>query len=155
MRTLSFIYGFLAFAQLGISQKLVKKTFVNPSTSFLPNFKHPNDKLSAHKVISIKLKLKVPEYTEVRLYGTNSNVNASGNYKALNIVLADGDCTLSQVSEQVTVKTQTGNIALIAQEGTLNAKSTYGKVRLKPLKVGDNTFKLTSVEGNITVTHPK
>ena len=123
--------------------------------TFLPSFKHPNDKLSAHKVISIKLVLKVPEYKDVRLYGTNSNVVASGKYKALNIVLSDGDCTLRKVSEKVDVKTQSGNITLFASTGTLNAKSTYGTVTSKRLKEGLVSFALTSIEGDITVSNPK
>lgn len=207
MRTFGILFGFLIFTQLGISQKLVRKTLVNTDVayiqidakncfavdistipgnemvveasmegeykkdlaisleedsaalrvgaSFLPNFTHPNDKLSAHKVISIKLQLKIPEYKEVRLYGTSSNVQAAGSYKALKIVLADGDCTLKEVSENVDVKTQTGNIVLIANKGSLDAKSTYGRVTLQSLKDEYPTFVLTSIEGDITVSYPK
>jgi len=82
-------------------------------------------------------------------------VVASGNYKALNVVLSDGDCTLRQVSEKVDVKTQSGNIALFTSTGTLSAKSTYGKVASKRLKEGLASFTLTSVEGDITVNYPK
>lgn len=128
---------------------------IRVGATFLPNFNPPNDKLSAHKVISIKLLLKIPEYKDVRLYGTNSNVAASGNYKALQIVLSDGNCTLSEVSEKVAVKTQSGNIVLFAREGIINAKSTYGTVTSKSLKNGLATFALTSVEGDITVSYPK
>ena len=123
--------------------------------SFLPNFRPPNDKLSAHKVISIKLQLKIPEYRNVRLYGTNSNVQATGNYKALKIVLSDGDCSLKAIAETVDVKTQSGNIVLIAKEGTLDAKSTYGQVTSQQLKKGDPTYVLASIEGDITVSYPK
>ncbi len=123
--------------------------------SFLPNFRHPNDKLSAHKVISIALKISVPEYSQVNVLGTNTKVNAQGNYEKLKIVLGNGDCVLYGVKENIEVKTQKGNIILLTEEGDVKAKSTYGKVTLAPLPTGNTTFILTSIEGDIKVTNPK
>src|SRR5680860_651094 len=44
------------------------------NTEFQPNFKKPNDKLSAHKVISIALKVLLPERKRVTIFGTGCNV---------------------------------------------------------------------------------
>ncbi|GMN09711.1 hypothetical protein MTsPCn9_17540 [Croceitalea sp. MTPC9] len=121
------------------------------SVDFLPNFVAPNDKLSAHKVISIALKLAIPEFCDVTVFGTNSKVVAEGRYRNLKISLANGDCLLKDVSENVEVKTQKGNINVMANKGAIEAKSTYGSVKMFKLAEGDSTYKLVSVEGNIYV----
>src|SRR5690606_28318764 len=41
------------------------------SSGFQPNFVFPNDKLSAHKVISISLKISIPKNLKVTVYGTS------------------------------------------------------------------------------------
>ncbi len=207
MKHLLAISCLLACHQLGFSQKLVRKTIINPEkqyvqidakncyvlelktttgkelvveaaiegeykkdlainleengntvlvgASFLPNFKHPNDKLSAHKVISIALTISVPEYSQVDVFGSNTKVNARGNYETLKIVLANGDCTLNGVKENVEVKTQKGNILVLTEEGNVQANSIYGKVALVPLPIGNTSFILASIEGDIKVTNPK
>lgn len=121
------------------------------ATGFSPNFLHPNDKLSAHKVISIAMKITLPEGMVVRLHGTNSNVEASGRYHNLEVTLADGDCTLETVSEQVRVKTQTGMIAVNTSSGEIDAESVYGKLVLQNIPKGNTIYELKSVEGNIYV----
>ena len=121
------------------------------SADFLPNFKAPNDKLSAHKVISIALKIVVPENCSVNVFGTNSKVLASGKYRKLKISLATGDCTLNSVTENVEVKTQKGTINVITNRGKIDAKSIYGKVNLAKIPEGNSSYNLTSVEGDIYV----
>jgi hypothetical protein len=121
------------------------------STDFLPNFKAPNDKLSVHKVISIALKITIPENCSVNVFGTNSTVLASGIYRKLKISLATGDCTLNSVTETVEVKTQKGTINVVTNEGKIDAKSVYGKVNLAKIPEGNSSYKLASVEGNIYV----
>lgn len=121
------------------------------SADFLPNFKAPNDKLSAHKIISISLKVSIPENCTVNVFGTNSKVLASGKYRKLKISLATGDCTLNSVTEIVEVKTQKGTINVITNEGKINAKSVYGVVNLAKIPEGNTSYNLASVEGNINL----
>lgn len=121
------------------------------SADFLPNFVAPNDKLSAHKIISIALKVTMPEYCNVNLFGTNSKVAATGKYKHLKISLANGDCALNSVTETIDVKTQKGTIRVVTKEGIIDAESTYGKVKLSKIPEGNSSYKLFSVEGNIYV----
>lgn len=125
------------------------------STDFQPNFVDPNDKLSAHKVISIALEISVPEYKNVDLFGTKTNLYATGKYKDLKITLSDGRCTLSNVSESVRVTTQKGDILLFASSGDIISKSTYGSVQKETIPFGDNRFFLKTVEGDILVTKTK
>jgi len=125
------------------------------STDFQPNFVNPNDKLSAHKVISIALEISVPEYKNVDVFGTKTNLYATGKYKDLKITLSDGRCTLRNVSESVTVTTQKGDILLSAPSGDVISESTYGSVQKESIPFGDNRFFLKTVEGDILVTKTK
>ena len=126
-----------------------KGTTVLVSAGFQPIFINPNDKLSAHKVVSIALQISVPEYKQVSVFGTNSNVNVTGKYKSLHITLSDGICTLENVSETVEVATQKGDIWLSTPSGDILAESTYGKVDPQTIPFGDNQFILKTVEGDI------
>ena len=125
------------------------------STGFHPNFIQPNDKLSAHKYISIALNIKVPEYKEVTVYGTHANVNVKGDYQNLSIKLSDGDFNINEAGETVDVITQKGDIWLTAAAGVLQANSDYGKVFANPLPEGDKRYVLQSKEGNIYLNKTK
>lgn len=109
------------------------------SADFQPLFINPNDKLSAHKVVSIALEISVPEYKNVDVFGTNTNLYAKGIYEDLNITLSDGRCNLENVSESVEVTTQKGDILLAAPSGNITAESVYGKVK------GNNPLWLQSI----------
>lgn len=121
------------------------------STGFLPNFIHPNDKLSAHKVVSIALEISVPNNANIQVFGTNTNLIAQGQYKNLKVTLADGNCTLKNISAKADIKTQKGNIILNTESGTISTHSQYGKVSLHNIQKGNSEYLLRSVEGNIAV----
>jgi hypothetical protein len=121
------------------------------SAGFQPNFVFPNDKLSAHKVISISLKISIPKNLSVRVYGTSTNVAARGDYANLKISLSDGKCTLEGRGENVVVHTQSGNIALATAKGQIKASTKYGKINREVLAPGDDHFTLNSVTGNISI----
>lgn len=119
------------------------------SSGFQPVFENPNDKLSAHKVVSIALKILVPEYLEVYVYGRSCNVTASGNYRDLTISLNDGDCILRDVGEETIVATQSGNISVYAKAAAISANTKYGEVSGDTIPEADNHYRLSSVTGNI------
>ncbi|NJB71250.1 hypothetical protein GGR42_001712 [Saonia flava] len=122
-------------------------TLVN--TDFRPNFINPNDKLSAHKVISIALKIKMPQYKNVKVYGTGCNVHITGMYKNLMVTLNDGICTLNDVGEEAQVITHSGDIKVENANAIIDATTKYGKVVKNISQKGDYHYKLTSVTGNI------
>ncbi|MBA4745088.1 MAG: hypothetical protein H2058_07505 [Muricauda sp.] len=125
------------------------------SAGFQPLFINPNDKLSAHKVVSIALEISVPEYKSVDVFGTNTNLYVSGKYEDLNVTLSDGRCTLENVSESVKVTTQKGDIMVTAPSGDIVAESTYGKVEKETIPFGHNQFVLKTIEGDIFLTKTK
>jgi hypothetical protein len=122
---------------------------------FISNFVSPNDKLSAHKVVSIALHIFLPKWKNVQVYGTNTRVIATGSYSDLSIILADGNCELNQVSQNVAVKTQSGNIVLKAKTGTVTASSKYGLVSPVVLPAGESHYNLSTVTGNIELKKPE
>lgn len=132
-----------------------KGTTMLIGTGFHPNFANPNDKLSAHKVISIALEITVPEYSNVSLFGTNSNVDIEGSYENLEVKLANGTCRLNNVTDYVEVRTQKGDILVRASQGNFKTESTYGHVVKEEIPMGDNQYILSSVEGTIQLKKTK
>ncbi|MEX0274774.1 MAG: hypothetical protein AB3N16_10385 [Flavobacteriaceae bacterium] len=122
---------------------------------FEPNFKHPNDKLSAHKVVSIELEITMPKHKYLQVFGTSSHVYIEGSYSFVGVVLNDGSCHLSQGAESVKVVTQSGHIFVTDPKGSMVANSKYGKVYGKTLKTGRGELDLQTVSGNIYIDHTK
>ena len=121
------------------------------STSFSPEFRIKNDKLSAHKVISVKLEIAVPEKHSVLLKGNYTNLNAKGLFKLLEVDLEEGSCYLDQTSGDIRVNTKSGEIVLESNKGYVEAASQYGSVETDQLPLGEAVYKLNSTSGNIRV----
>jgi len=121
------------------------------SSGFQPNFKNPNDKLSAHKVISIALRVILPKHKYVTVFGTSCNVIANGDFRELSVSLSDGHCELFNVQENVKVHTQSGGILVYTLKGDINAVSKYGEINEEQIPKGSAVYTLTSVTGNIRI----
>lgn len=121
------------------------------SAGFQPNFVNPNDKLSAHKVVSIALKVLLPKQKNVHVFGTNCNVLVSGSYKFLKVSLNEGRCDLLDVDDTVEVKTQSGQIKASYSDASIHASSKYGKVLGNTSEKGNNSFNLSTVTGDIVL----
>lgn len=119
------------------------------NTSFRPNFVNPNDKLSAHKVVSISLKIMIPVNKEVKVFGTNSNILAKGIYKNLSIILSEGQCLLKNVEGKVNVHTQSGEIKIFSNHADIKAYTKYGLIFNEVENGHKYTYTLNSVTGNI------
>lgn len=125
------------------------------SAGFQPNFIVPNDKLSAHKVVSIALHIKLPNFINAKVFGTSCNVMASGRYHSLDVVLSDGRCELNNVGENSKVRTQSGDIFVTSNKASINATSTYGKIIEEPIPEGNDNFELHTVTGDIHLKKTK
>jgi hypothetical protein len=124
-------------------------------TGFQPNFIAPNDKLSAHKVISISLTIRLPEDKNVEVFGTNSTVRTTGTYKNLKVTLDDGRCYLEQVSHTAVISTKSGDILAYCASGKINALSKYGTVQSDAIPTGKDYYSLTTTTGNIRIRKTK
>ena len=119
------------------------------STGFHPNFIKPNDKLSAHKVISIALKLQIPKKMKVNLFGANTNVYATGNYDDIRVTLDDGNCNFKTISGKASATTQSGDIYVYSNGAVIETKNIFGLISNNGIPRGDNYFKLSTTKGNI------
>lgn len=125
------------------------------STSFQPLFKDPNDKLSAHKVISVLLVVELPEHSNLIVSGGNINVTINGNYKTIKANTISGNFTVTDVIGNGEIRNFRGNIFVNNYPGKILPQSRYGKI------FGRNTVKrkavltLKTVNGNIYINKPK
>lgn len=124
-------------------------TTVTVSTGFQPNFVLPDDKLSAHKIISVKLRIKVPKHKNVQLYGTSTNCFITGVFNSLRVTLDDGSCSLNMITADAEVTTQSGQIVVLNSKALVAAVSKYGKVWGELSSSNANYFNLATVTGNI------
>lgn len=120
--------------------------------SFQPFFSLPNDKLSAHKVVSASMHLVFPEGMDVEILGTDGKVQARGTYKNLVIVTGSGAVDLVQTKGLIEVNTTSGPVRVTHGDLRLTAASVYGKVLGPPFPLGSGTSqaKLHSQTGDIT-----
>jgi len=116
---------------------------------FRAEFQHPNDKLSAHKVISIHLIVLVPEYTNVKVYGSHTLVEANGIFSATEFTLDDGQCTMNIDAETLEATTHSGDIYFKSKGAKVEASSRYGVVKGGPIPPGNGSVSLRSTSGNI------
>jgi hypothetical protein len=114
-----------------------------------PLFKPPNDKLSAHKVVSISLKVILPENRRVQLYGSRATFTARGTYESLHLILEKGGCSLLNVTGQAEVSTRTADIYVESPGATILAESRYGTISPHRIPSGDTYYKLWTISGNI------
>lgn len=121
------------------------------STGFSPDFKLPNDKLAAHKVLSIRLEIILPAYQDVDVYAGSCIVETTGRFQNLSITLNDGRCQLGHTAENTQVRTQSATITAAVASGVIAAKSRYGRVEIADIPAGDSRFSLNSTEGDIMV----
>jgi hypothetical protein len=124
-------------------------TTVVVSAGFRPNFQNPNDKLSAHKVVSIALDIRIPINKNVNVYGTSCNIKVEGAYEKLKATLNDGTCSLFSVLGFADVSTQSGNILIESQAATIDCKSKYGFIEGEIIANSLNQYYLRTTTGNI------
>ena len=119
------------------------------SAGFRPNFQQPNDKLSAHKVVSIALHIKAPLHSNLTIYGSSCNVSLAGEYGDIEVRLNDGRCILDHQAENTDVVTQSGNILLNSKRATITATSKYGEIFRERIPKGDAHITLITTTGDI------
>ena len=137
-------------SELTVSAKRMGSTLVL-SGVFLPTFKDPNDKLSAHKVVSVGIKLRVPEQLAVEISGAATRVTASGFYEDLDIDTGKGPVVLQKASGFIKVRTMSGVITAKEASGVIEATSSYGSVFQGTTRDGNSVFTLESLSGDIYV----
>lgn len=117
-----------------------------------PLFKDANDKLSAHKVISIEIALVVPEHLQVFLNAYNALVVVQGNYKKVSLNSDTGNCIFNAFSGDAKIYTRKGNVALQTNHAKITASSKNGSIKKEVIDTGTNQILIKTINGNITLT---
>jgi hypothetical protein len=135
-----------------LNTKLVEKQ-LKITTGRTPDFIPFNDKLSAHKILSIVLEITIPEYMTVDVYSALASVEASGNYKNVRINLDRGGCEFSnfRFRESAHINTISGNIYIETTEVQIVAQSRNGNIVIPYGMTGNHAIHLNSIHGDITV----
>ncbi|MDG1571662.1 hypothetical protein OZ410_05005 [Robiginitalea sp. M366] len=124
-------------------------------TGFSPIFERPNDKLSAHKVLSVRLRVHLPPRQSVTVNGQRAEIRARGDYRNLTVRVVDGSCQLRHTAEQTRVQTGSARIEAWVERATVEAYSRSGEVRVDPIPDGNGQWVLSSHSGDIRVNRQR
>lgn len=122
------------------------------SSRFQPMFIGNNDKLSAHKLISIELKLVIPENLELLISSDIALVFLSGKYKYVDAELVNGSFNAEHFNGGLLVNTIHGDIELQTNWANVKVSSKHGVIKKEDISVGKKQMSLNSINGNITVS---
>lgn len=120
-------------------------------SAYQPLFIPPDDKLSAHKKISIELTMVIPSRLIVNISSDIASVFANGIYSNFMAELINGHFTSNNFKGNLLVNTIYGNINLRTNAGQINAESKNGNVMQEKINKGENRISLNSVNGNISI----
>lgn len=118
---------------------------------YATDFVVPGDKLSAHKVYSVDISIRIPSGKSLAIRGESVRVDCSGRFRSLDIQTTTGDCSLSVRCPYANVQTISGRILAELNEGTVYAESKYGEVRLSPIPESADHYRLSSIRGDVVV----
>jgi hypothetical protein len=125
-------------------------------TSYTPFFLPENDKLAAHKIIFIEMKISIPELLEVSVNSTLATVNAEGAYDFFYVALENGNCIVTNFTGNASIRTKQGNIIVYAtKEVSGSAISKNGMVTNRVPSEGRYHIIAESLEGDISLLQTK
>ncbi|MDY8135229.1 hypothetical protein U0D62_06455 [Aquimarina sp. 2201CG5-10] len=113
-----------------------------------------NDKLSAHKVFAVKVKIQIPPYLKVVVQSRTASLNITGKLKHLFAELNSGDCLLKSYIGEAMINTFTGNIDIYTKDASINASTRSGEIKGK-MTFGRYPIELKSISGNINIHNMK
>ncbi|NND61995.1 MAG: hypothetical protein HKN48_02250 [Flavobacteriaceae bacterium] len=131
----------------------IKNKTLTIATGFTPYFDAANDKLAAHKVISIEMFIEIPENKEFLVSSLLASFKAQGNFKNVYTALFQGNCTLEDFEGNAQLNTRHGNINVSAVNNVKgDAISKRGKVKNTMDTIGIYLVKAQSVNGDISLS---
>lgn len=138
------------------NEQIVLKTYKNQDTLFVgsayqPIFNVPDDKLSAHKKISIELDMVVPEHLNINIKSDIASVQIQGIYNTIFSELVNGNFKALNFSSDLLVNTIHGNMHIETNNAELNLHTKNGTIDHDELDSGKQQISLNSINGNIRV----
>jgi len=131
-----------------LKEEVIDKT-LSLTSMFSPFFIKINDKLAAHKVLSIEYEIEVPEFIKIDIQSKLASVKIYGCFKDARIMLNEGNCNLINYCGNANIQTKMGDIHIkSSQQAIGKAFSKYGKVK-NLLEKGENIILAESIHGDI------
>jgi hypothetical protein len=123
-------------------------------TGRTPDFEPFNDKLSAHKVLSIVLFISLPEGLDLDIFSTLASVDAQGRFGRVQVNLGRGGCRLVdfRFRESATINTLSGAIHVEVDSAEVYAQSRKGNVVIPAGFSEGYPLVLKSIHGDIILT---
>ena len=138
-----------------MEEKLINGTLFL-QTGFTPFFVMENDKLAAHKVMSLQMEIFVPSDILVVIKSKLASVFTTGMFKNLAIVLENGECVVDDFMGDAHLKSTNGNIAVVARKNVSGqGVSKNGSIEIELSKGQQYTVFAESVNGNISMEQTK
>ncbi|RAJ12151.1 hypothetical protein [Olleya aquimaris] len=122
------------------------------SSSFQPLFIRDNDKLSAHKVLSVEYELTVPKHVNLNIKSDIASVQIAGHYPSVFIELNQGNCDLKQFIGNATINTIEGHITIETNNAKIEAFTKTGTKHIKQFKYANHQISCHTINGNIKVS---
>lgn len=138
------------------NEQIVLQAYTSHDTLFVgsayqPLFNVPDDKLSAHKKISIELDLALPEHLDISVKSDIASVEIKGVYNTIFSELINGNFKATEFSSNILVNTVHGNMHVETNNAVLNLNTKNGKIYQEQLDFGNQQISLNSINGNIRV----
>ena len=122
------------------------------TTGRTPDFTPYNDKLSAHKVLSIELEISIPQDLNINISSTLAEVNLKGRYGALQINLGRGGLIGRDIRfRESIINTISGNVTLTLDKASVNASSRNGLRNIDRIFNQGPQCSIESIHGDIEV----
>jgi len=120
------------------------------TTGYTPYFEAANDKLAAHKVISIEMELLLPSHIAVFIQGAIVSVDTEGTFRKIHLELDTGNCLLTNFNGDAQLNTKNGNITVYGDSNVFAIGETKrGTLRNELSSPGKFSVKAQSVNGDI------
>ncbi|MBW2960323.1 DUF4097 family beta strand repeat-containing protein [Mesonia aestuariivivens] len=109
------------------------------------------DKLSAHKVYAVNLKIILPEGLKFMVISNIANVYAAGKFEHFEAELKSGDVQLKAFTGKALINTFTGNVHIETTQANLEANTNHGQLYMSPSLDFGNLIEVKSIYGDIEV----
>lgn len=114
-----------------------------------------DDKLNAHKVHSIEIKLEIPKNLNVYIKSAIASAHIIGTFNYLLLELNQGNAHLLNFLGNATINTYNGNIDLETNYAKITAKTRTGSLKTENIIASNTEIKITSINGNINIVKTK
>jgi len=115
-------------------------------------YKAFDDKLAAHKVLSVVLHVEIPADKELWVASALASVEAQGTYSYINLNLSGGRVDLTDFKANGSVNTLRGAINVTTQHAQIDASSRNGRVDVVSSPNELYELVLKTVDGDISVS---